>query len=337
MIPPYKFLGSIGTTSFINSPIPQILLIFVTLIGWLLPIPPLILQLAAKNLPLVVLCFSVIITNLARFLNAMLWPSADISHWWDGRIFCDIQVFLINFVSLAITGSIVCLFRQLCEFLNPDYAILDRTEASKWWTKIFERTLCTVLPLLRASLFYIIAYNRYFILGLHGCTPIADASWPTIALFTAWPVVFVILTLLYAVTALTMTIKHRSKMGDHVSRNKSRITRLSIFCAISVFVYTPYVLYNFARTLPVPFEPFSWSRVHYPGWWDSIYAIRLIEALVIPDYCQVIFSVVVFVCFGAGRDAREQYRELGEKFVFGSKMLWRTIDDRFVHSWRWRR
>lgn len=337
MIPPSKFFPSIGTTSFTNSSVPRILLIFVALIGWLILIPPFALQVSAKNLPLAILCLSVMTTNMMRFSNAILWPSADTSHWWDGRVFCDIQIVLINFIGLAIPGGVVCLFRQLCELLNPEYAILERSKASKMWTEIYEQTLCIGLPILRVGLYYIVANDRYWILGLHGCTPIVDSSWPTIALYLVWPVILLALSLCYAIVAFSKMIKHHLTVREHVSHNRSRIKRLSVFCGFLVFIYTPYTLWSFVKTLPLPLESFSWSRVHGDDWWDSIYAIRIYQPYVIPDYCQVVFSIVVFACFGFGKDARAQYHQLSEKIMFRSKVLWRVIDDRFIRSWRWRK
>jgi len=33
-----------------------------------------------------------LILNLFTVTNAIIWPTDDFAHWWDGNILCDIQV-----------------------------------------------------------------------------------------------------------------------------------------------------------------------------------------------------------------------------------------------------
>ena len=137
---------------------------------------------------------------LINFLNACIWPTDNISDWYRGEIYCDIQVKLLNASNLGAVGAVGVILRRLAKALDTK-SLTRSTEEKKWKNvvgKITDYGLCFGLPIYAAAVHYVVQPSRYYIFAISGCVVSFDNSWPTIVLVYIWPLFFSMFDAYYA-------------------------------------------------------------------------------------------------------------------------------------------
>ena len=170
------------------------LLSFMTLV---LNVPPFIWHVKNRNLPATCLVFWVVISNLFNFINALIWPTDDVTNWWHGAVLCDIEVKLTNAATLGLTGSVACIMRSLAMALDTKRTVLMHSRAQRRRQLAFEMIFCFGLPVYMIIIHYVVQPSRYYIFAIAGCTPSFDNSWPSVVLVYIWPPIFCLVDAYY--------------------------------------------------------------------------------------------------------------------------------------------
>jgi len=88
---------------------------------------------------------------------------------------------------------------------------------------------------------------------------------------------------------------------------KSRFLRLFFMSLTMIVLGLPVQFYVLHENTIFPLVPYSWSRVHGPGWWDVI-LIPTLGGVTFDRWIQLAVGFTVFVFFGLGHDMKKMYR-----------------------------
>src|SRR2546423_11026319 len=58
-------------------------------------------------------CIWITSYNLLLFVDSIIWSASDMETWWDGKIYCDINIKIKNMAVLGIPGAGIGLARFL--------------------------------------------------------------------------------------------------------------------------------------------------------------------------------------------------------------------------------
>lgn len=125
--------------------------------------------------------------DLINILNALIWPTDDVDSWWDGAVFCDIQVKLDIAIQVGMPGALLCTFRSLALVMDVNKSVLIPSRGERLRNKAVDVVFCIGLPVLSMVTHYIVQGTRYYIFAVAGCNPGMDDSWPSFVLSLMWP------------------------------------------------------------------------------------------------------------------------------------------------------
>lgn len=276
-------------------------------------VPPLIVQIQQRKFASSVLILSTLTLNLMQAINIFIWSSNDTSTWWDGQVFCDIEIRLLIALETSISGAVTCIFRQLSLVFTHSAHL--QTKAQKRWTKLIELTLCVAAPLARMALFYIVQPDRYLITELHGCVWTVDSSWPGVVLMYSWMIIISLIALGYTALTAFRVFKHSRRTSTILGRsenqyNSLRIVRLHCFAVLLFLTALPFQIYTLYYSLPRDLEPFSWSRVHPPDWSERIFMQRTPQYGIwrMVPFLAIFYSCGIAILVGLAPDAIDTYK-----------------------------
>jgi pheromone a factor receptor len=305
-----------------------------------------------RNIGASALIFWLIVLNLINFSNAIIWRRDNILHWWNGSIYCDIQVrLLIGATFGALPGALICIMKALARVLDTKRTVVSCGAVDRKRQCIMDCLLCFGLPVFFTVIAYVVQGARYWISGISGCDFAVDRSWPSLVLMIIWPPIMLLICSYYAGKFFLTTISSNHKLTRHQTAliifrlyryksqvsgllelnrtTRSRFLRLFIMCAIVIVFLLPSSFYQlewFLTATTPPMHRYSWSYVHSD--WNHIYMFPSYGSPVHWDrWMWISCGYIVFLCFGIGREARAMYRDwllaigLGRYFSYLEKML----------------
>ncbi|KAF2086991.1 fungal pheromone STE3G-protein-coupled receptor, partial [Saccharata proteae CBS 121410] len=280
----------------------------------LLDIPPLVWHFRNRNIAAGSLVLWLLFLNLAIFVNAILWPTDDISIWWTGSGLCDIEVYMFVGSWIGVVGAIACILRGLANVLDTKNTVVTTSKNDRRRKYAMEITVCFGLPVIQMALYYIVQPIRYFIYGISGCTPAADNSWPSIVLVALPPVLVCLVCAFYACLVLYRLYRYRidfSRLLAASNTTRSRFLRLFLMSCTLIIGILPVAVYMFYYTaVHISMDgivPYSWSRVHGEHW-NSVLLIPMGGAVYPDRWCWIGAGIGVFAFFGTGSEAADMYR-----------------------------
>ena len=316
-----------------SSPISPtaIVLPLLALLALVLDLPPIVWHIRNRNIAASSLVFWVIVINFMNFANALIWPTDNIENWWNGKIFCDIQVKFIVAAGIGSVGSIVCIMRSLARVLDTENTILAPSKGQKRKDLLINLVVCVGLPVYMMPMQFIVQPTRYWITTVAGCTDPVDRSWPSIVLLTMWPTVFSVVAVYYsgmfvkirndsdpdanfdAVLVIHRMRKYRKNFSSILSSSNSNLTKnrflrlffMSMTMIAVLFPVEIYVLYDQARQTSFSY---SWDLVHSEHWGDIV-LIPTGGNVAFEHWIQIVFGYIIFAFTGMGHDAQELYRK----------------------------
>ena len=137
------------------------------------------------------------IDNIFNFINALIWPTDDISSWWSGVGLCDVETKIQVGSYVGVVGALACIFRGLAIALDTDRAVLIPSKAQRTRKLVLELALCAGFPLYMMITHYIVQPHRFMIFAIAGCTSSYDTSWPSTALHFIWPPIICLVDVYY--------------------------------------------------------------------------------------------------------------------------------------------
>ncbi|KAH0555853.1 hypothetical protein GP486_006203 [Trichoglossum hirsutum] len=250
-------------------------------------------------------------------MNSLIWPTGDVSNWWDGAILCDIQAKLFWATYSGDAGSLAAIMRNLARVMDVNRGALIPTKAQRKREIIIEVTYCFAYPIFHIATHYIVQTNRYYIFEIVGCTASWDWSWPTIVLIYIWPSIFCVIGSYYTILVVVRLYKYRRQFNAILNSSaskytKSRFLRLFILSLILLAVYLPMNGFVFFENMNHPMMAYSWSAVHGPDWW-TIYMVPTGGVVRFDRWVSIVSGFGIFLFFGLGKDALEMARKVFSK------------------------
>lgn len=89
---------------------------------------------------------------------------------------------------------------------------------------------------------------------------------------------------------------------------RSRFLRLFSMSLTLIVLGLPVQFYVLYQNTRFPLVPYSWNRIHGPGWWDII-LIPTEGSVTFDRWIQLAVGFTVFVFFGLGHDMKKMYRK----------------------------
>ena len=186
-------------TESASSPYPAaILLALFSFILVLLILPPMIWHFRNRNVGATSLVTWTTILLLFNFVNAIIWPNDSFSTWYNGVIFCDIEVKIQIASEVARPASFACISRALAAVLDTDRATLIKTKAQRRRNYLIDLSWCLGFPLLQMLFHYIVQPRRYYIYGISGCAPAVGHSLVSLLLLGIGPFIWILVNSYYA-------------------------------------------------------------------------------------------------------------------------------------------
>jgi len=125
-------------------------------IAVMLCIPPFIWHLSNRNVGAVGLMLWLIILNFMNFINALIWPNDNIFAYWNGEVFCDIEIRLMLGGTVALPGAVLCIVRDLACALDTNRNTLSFSDSQKKRKLIIDLLLYFGSPLYFMAIYYIV-------------------------------------------------------------------------------------------------------------------------------------------------------------------------------------
>lgn len=166
-------------------------------IAIILDIAPLVWHIKHRNLAATSLVFWVILCNVLDAVNALIWPTEDVSSWWHGYVFCDVEAKLLLATTIGIPGGLACIMRNLALVLDTEGSYLVPTRAQRRKQLAIDIFLSMGMPIVVMAVHYVVQPSRYYIFQIAGCLTSFDDSWPTIVLVWMWPSVLCLIGVYY--------------------------------------------------------------------------------------------------------------------------------------------
>ncbi|MCJ1420338.1 a-factor receptor [Xylographa parallela] len=292
-----------------------------------LDFPAFVWHIKNRNLPAGSLIFWILVSNLMNLVNALLWPNDNIPTWFSGTILCDIEVKLDLAATLAVVGSVLCITRALARALDTSKPAISATGQQRFRRNLLDCALCFGPPLYIIVIHYVVQPSRYYLFAIAGCTPSVDDSWPSIALLFIWPPVLCLPATYYALLTFHRLRKYRRAFAAILAAStsgltRSRFLRLFTVAFIVVAIVLPVQSYILYTNATFPQLPYSWAAIHDPAAWHEIVMVPTAGAVAFDRWIRIALGVVVFACFGTGKDATRMYtawlRALGLVRLFPS-------------------
>ena len=164
----------------------------------ILCVPPFVWHVRNRNLAASSLVFWIVLSNLFNFVNSLIWKDDNLSSWWDGYVFCDIEVKLMNAANVGVPASLVAVMRSLALVLDTEKTVLQPSSAQRRRKLAIDALLCFGAPIYMIIAHYFVQNIRYYIFAVAGCIPGFDNSWPSIALIHIWSPIFSLIDVYYS-------------------------------------------------------------------------------------------------------------------------------------------
>ncbi|KAL3708843.1 a-factor receptor [Talaromyces marneffei ATCC 18224] len=275
-------------------------------------IPPLIWHASHRNWGASFLVAYAMYGDLINALNALIWPTDDIDSWWDGVVFCDIQVKLSIAIQAGMPGALLCIFRSLALVMDVNNSALIPSRGERLRNKAVDVVFCIGFPVLSMVAHFCIQGTRYYIFAVAGCNPGTDESWPSYVFLMCAPILCMAAAG-YCILIIVRLIRYTSEFSAILGASQSNITkqrfiRLFGLSSLMIIVILPlqiYIFYTNAIGL-LPLHPYSWRATHGPSL-SQIIKVPTNGELKFDRWISPAFSVLIFIFFGLGQDAAKMY------------------------------
>ncbi|KOS17647.1 Pheromone a factor receptor [Escovopsis weberi] len=284
------------------------------------------LQLLAKNgeLAAVVFIANLIVTNTRNVVNAVIWSDDDAGAWWLGAGLCDADAYVTRVNISLFATCLLAVMRNLAIQVgslraNP----LSQTERRR--RNLVQALIMFPLPALQLAFVYPLAYQRYWIGTLVGCTWSPYPSWPYVVFFVFPPMIIAVVTAVYAVLVYKRYREVAKTTTSALSSNRTALLRTQrtkrrlYLMVISILIpFLPIVIaLGVGNMLLIgPLQPFVFVDIHAPHGahpWSAI-PLRPSDRIAVyymnNCYVPILTAVPVFLFFGMTKDAVNSYRRL---------------------------
>jgi pheromone a factor receptor len=169
--------------------------------SWILCLLPLFWHFRQGNIPSASLFLWTILINFFNSINPLIWPRDNVDEWWNGSVWCDINVRIQIGAMVGTTASAAMIVRKLARVMDTRNITVTSNRQTKMKEKILEVLWCWVYPLVLILVYYVVQPIRYFVFGISGCISAYHTSWPSIVLGSMWAPITILVAGGYAGTS----------------------------------------------------------------------------------------------------------------------------------------
>jgi len=294
----------------------------------LLDMPPLFWHIRNRNIGAASIITWVLLLNLMKVPNVILWGNDDMKSWWTGIYLCDVEIRIQIGAYVGITTALLCCMKGLAKVMNTKAAVVTVSKSERRKGYVADLILCVGLPLWFMLAYYINQPTRYLLYGIDGCRWSLDDSWLASLLLLIWPIIFTLIVLyytgksmtlvslpyeLYPLTAKVLVIyrlytyrRDFSRLLEANSTTRSRFLRLLTLSLSVILFVLPINIYGSVLNLLINVHPYSWTRTHTD--FNQIVMVPSLGVVRWDKWMQIAGGFVVFLLFGLGTDAVKMYK-----------------------------
>ncbi|KAK0200530.1 pheromone A receptor-domain-containing protein [Desarmillaria ectypa] len=181
--------------------------------------------------------------------------------------------------------------------------------------------MCFLFPLIFMALHYIIQGHRYDIIENIGCQAALYISLPAVFLFYFPPLLFSLITFVYAAAALHHFVVRRLTFAAHLQNafnflTTSRYLRLIAMALVEMIWGATLTSLNLANNVAGGLRPYtSWTSVHtdfgnVPRYPALMLPKGYMDCVILIWFTMPVTGLVFFAFFGFGKEAKKEYRKL---------------------------
>ncbi len=166
--------------------------------SWLLCIAPLVWHISQRNVAASSLVLWIILINFSLGINAIIWGHDNVDDWWDGAVWCDINVRIQVGAEVSLGAAVAMILRRLAQVMDTRNITVAQSKSSKLRRQLVELAWCWGYPLILILLYIPIQSVRYHIWGIEGCTSTYLPYWKSMFLNVIWVLITMIVVVFYA-------------------------------------------------------------------------------------------------------------------------------------------
>jgi pheromone a factor receptor len=141
------------------------------------------------------LCIWVFSYNLLTFIDSIIWSSPNTEDWWDGKIYCDINIRLKLAAMIGVPGASIGVLRFLADVTKN---LASDEEVGIQRNAFVGYLFGLIIPVGVAGLKIFTMPVRYWIVGVGGCTSVTATVWPAFLLYFMWAPLLSIIASIFA-------------------------------------------------------------------------------------------------------------------------------------------
>lgn len=166
--------------------------------SWLLCIAPLIWHVSQRNVAAGSLVLWIILCNFSLGINSLIWGRDNLAQWWDGVIWCDINVRIQIGAQVALGASVAMILRRLAKVMDTRNITVSLSRSSKLRGQLVEAGWCWGYPLVIILLYIPVQSARFNIWGIEGCISAYRPNMRSLFLTVIWMPVTMMVVFYYA-------------------------------------------------------------------------------------------------------------------------------------------
>lgn len=329
---PVEILTDAGHASYGPHPYSSAAVMVFAIIGLVLQIPVLYTHcglFSVPNVPVLAMSLYYLYYMLSLTVSAAYWGQGDVTQWWDGNVWCDIDSRMKLALSLgALSAQCVINYNVIAMLrMRPQHeerkVIIIRS--------VSQAIACTFLPILCVAVETFTTTNRYAVMQDFGCNAQLDGSVALIVTNLMWiPILGAMSFLSMLYIAARFYQQGMSKTMRHVSfvpnMTPIQFFRIILFACTVTFVLMPLsmavTVVNFISISKTGIQDLAWQHGKPEGWNEVIfvnfaelqlegeslsYASDFVSMITL--YVNIAISWLIFVTFGTGILSVKAYKQ----------------------------
>lgn len=144
-----------------------------------------------------VLCMVTMTLNVYYVVNALIWRNDNVQTWYDGRGWCDLQIYTVYPIQTIYAACFFTIMRNVATRVGMMRAtVLNSSEKRR--RNLREALILFTIPLLQVIMTYFVLEQRFNVATLIGCRNIYHRSWVYVPIFNMPIPIFTILAVFFS-------------------------------------------------------------------------------------------------------------------------------------------
>ncbi|KAI0946013.1 hypothetical protein AcV7_010103 [Taiwanofungus camphoratus] len=295
-------------------PTQQNLVIAFSFLGFVLVNIPLYWHLEAWNIGCIMYIFWSGSQCLIQFINCIIWKN-NVINW--APVWCDITSRWRLASSIGICVSSLIINRRLYKIASV--SAVSVTNVDKRRMIMIDLSIGLIPPILVVALYWFIQGHRFDIYEGYGCIYEIPNTILSYFLYTAWPIVIGLISMVYCSMTLRAFLKRRKQFNELMSSNRNltfnRYLRLMGLASIEMLCTVPLSVWALTQQAAEPL--YVWQglgNLHYDfhrvGQYPSIEwrtVPSIVRAINFDLWNIISCALLFFAFFGCAEEARRHY------------------------------